>query len=874
MVEKLLEYFNGDELAASAWLSKYAAPGEETPEDMHRRLAHKFWEIERQRTFIEGMETDDRMLNALSTYGQNREDLSYDRIFEYFDKFKQIIPQGSVMAMLGREDKVGSLSNCFVIGQPKDSYGGIMQKDEELVQLMKRRGGVGIDLSTLRPSGTNVSNAAKTSTGAASFMHRYSNSTREVAQGGRRGALMITMDVRHPDILDFVNMKQDKSAVTGANVSVMLTDDFMEAVKKDEDYVLRFPCDVKLPANFFEVHKLREQLAPLSDGQGNQIGFYKVVKAKEIYDAIVFNAWDNAEPGQMFVDRHHDYSPESVYPQFKGVTTNPCGEIFMQPYDACRLMALNLLAAVKDPFTDNAELDLDKLYELAYEMQRLADDLVDLEIEAILNIIEKIGRDDLPEETKRVELDLWNKILETAQSSRRTGSGITALGDMLAAIGLSYDSELGMDAINIVFKTIFKAQLDCSIDLAILHGSFEGYDFEKEYESERTYQRYYYYPENSFYKMLQSEFKEQFWRMKEYGRRNVSWSTVAPTGTVSLMAQTTSGLEPLFAPYYIRKKKGNPGDEGFREDSKDQNGDSWMHYPVVHPKLNDWIQASGIRVEIHKDSSGNPEIVDVDITNEQHVKLTFANSPWMGSCAPDIDWIKRVEIQGIILKYTTHSISSTINLPNDATQEDIAAIYEASWEQGLKGVTVYRDGCRTGVLVTSDDSSDEFAQHDAIKRGKSLDCDIYHVTGKGERFTVIVGLKEGKPYEVFAVHGEYAKHLAKGKIVRKARHTYYLVFEDEEIPITEFTTNGEALATRLASTCLRHGTPVQYVAEQLDKSEDSIVGFGKALARTLKKYISDDDLLDRAKCEDCGSTNLRLEEGCLKCLDCGSSKCG
>lgn len=463
----LLEYFNEDELAASAWKGKYAIEGEETPHDMHKRMALEFARIEKRYTKLERHPD-------LSRYGKVRRDLNYDSIYEFFRYFKYIVPQGSIMAMLGNRHKIGSLANCFVVGQPHDSYGGILEKDEQLVQLMKRRGGVGIDISSLRPSSAPVSNAAGSSTGAASFMHRYSNSTREVAQKGRRGALMITIDVRHPDVFEFVNMKKDRQSVTGANISVMLRDDFMMAVKNDEDYLLRFPCDIELEGDEVENYVL-------SYGelfQFNTHKFVKRIKAKELYDQIVENAWDNAEPGQMFLDRHWDYSPDGVYNDYRGVTTNPCGEIFMGAYDSCRLFALNLLSIVKNPFTPQADIDYDLLYVIAYEQQRLADDLVDLELEHIERIINKIKKSGEP--CISTELNLWENIKYICIAARRTGCGFTGLADMLAALNLPYDSDEAMTLIDKIFKIKLEAELECSIDLAIERGPFIGWDKQKE----------------------------------------------------------------------------------------------------------------------------------------------------------------------------------------------------------------------------------------------------------------------------------------------------------------------------------------------------------------------------------------------------------
>jgi ribonucleoside-diphosphate reductase alpha chain len=865
------EYFNGDELAASVWEGKYAAEGESNPDDMHKRMAKEFARIDEK--------YQKKELNfpkeGLSKYGYIRNSLGITSIYELFKDFKYIVPQGSIMSMLG-VDKIGSLSNCFVIGQPEDSYGGILQKDEQLVQLMKRRGGVGIDISTLRPSGTNVTNAAKTSTGAASFMERFSNSTREVAQGGRRGALMITIDVRHPDVFDFVNIKKDRTKVTGANISVMLRDDFMEAVKNDENYWLRFPCDMSDEDVNMDYGKPLNTLIPCVRLDNDEvISYTKRIKAKELYDAIVENAWENAEPGQMFIDKHWNYSPDGAYEQYRGVTTNPCGEIFMQPYDACRLMAINLLSFVEKPYTDEACVDWVKLYQVAYEQQRLADDLVDLELEHISRILAKIHSDEESDEVKRTEIELWEKVYDVASAGRRTGCGFTALGDMLAAVGVAYDSEQGCDYIEKVMSTKMEAELDCTIDLAILRGPFVGWDPEKEFRPDKERQQYKYAtPDgktgyayhtsgtNKFYHMLVKEFPHHVDRMIKYGRRNVSWSTVAPTGSVSILTQTTSGLEPLFAPYYMRRKKVNPGEEGVRVDFVDQNGDNWMEYPILHPQFDKWHQLNG----------NHGRLAEFDETT---VKMWFEKSPWYNSCAPDIDWKKRVDVQAIIQKYTSHSISSTINLPNDVTKEEVAEIYIHSYDKGLKGVTVYRDGCRTGVLVTdSTKSNDEFSYHDAPKRPKCLPVEIYTVVSKGIKWNVIVGLFNGKPYEVFATQhftNETDLELCK---IKKGR---YDLLKDGNVyseDITSEITDEQDVLTRMVSTALRHGADITYIVEQLNKSNGDITSFSKAIARTLKKYVNEEKMVSRATCTECGSNNLVFEEGCLSCKECGSSKCG
>ena len=525
MGSELLDYFNGDELAANVWQGKYAQEGEETPDDMHRRMAREFARIE---NIYIGSESE---TFTLSKYGQEREFLTEDKIYHLFKDFKYIIPQGSIMSQLGSKS-IGSLSNCFVIGQPEDSYGGIFQKDEEMAQLMKRRGGVGLDISTLRPKDTSVSNAAKTTTGAVSFMHRFSNTTNEVAQNGRRGALMLSIDINHPDVMDFIKIKRDKTSVTGANISIKINNDFMKAVEADEDYVLRFPCDFpkhQIEEGFIEKLPYNELITWKSNfkANGNEEiihGYFKKVKAKEYWNEIIKSAHGYAEPGIIFIDNHHDYSPDGVYPQYKGVTTNPCGEIFMQPYDACRLIAINLYSFVYKPFTSDATFDTGKFYSYVYEAMRLSDDLIDLELEHIDRILHKISQDKESSEVRAREYELWTRIKETARSSRRTGLGFTALGDCLAALGYKYDSEEALLFVEQIMHIKMEAELDCTIDLAILRGTFEGWDENIEYPHNVDT-----LPElfgNDFYRMIHKEYPEQYHRMYKYGRRNVSWNTV------------------------------------------------------------------------------------------------------------------------------------------------------------------------------------------------------------------------------------------------------------------------------------------------------------------------------------------------------------
>lgn len=868
MNEKLKEYYHSDDFPIDVWLKKYRQEGENTPADMHVRLAKPFARVEfdyakKEEIKAELSKFGQRLLERRKT--QSLEDIE-NEIFGLFDQFKWISPQGSVMEMLGNK-RIGSLSNCFVVGQPYDSYGGIFQKDQELVQLMKRRGGVGIDISTLRPAGTSVSNVAKTSTGAVSFMERYSNTTREVAQKGRRGALMLSIDVRHPDVLDFMNIKLDKTKVTGANISVMLRDDFMAAVEKDGDYVLRFPCNIE--ANIDEDEDLAQ--LPYNEMKTWSNCLVRKVKAKELFDTLVKNNWISAEPGSIFIDRHWDFSPDGVYKQYRGVTTNPCGEIFMGEYDACRLIALNFFSIVKDPFTKKAQIDYDRLYEVAYMQQRLGDDLVDLEIEAIDKIIAKIESDSEPEEVKRTELDLWKKVRKVAASGRRTGCGFSALGDMLAALGLKYDSEEGMATIDSVMRYKMLAELDATTDMAITRGAFDGWDSSMEcYEKDGEW-----HGANSYYDFVRQEFEEQFHKMRMYGRRNVSFSTVAPVGSLSAImkaikyANLSSGMEPSFFPFYFRNRKVNPEDTGSRVDFVDQNGDAWMEYPVVMGAFRDWM-------EIVYAQDGLT--LDIEAMTKEEMMEAYNNSPWYMSCAPDIDWVKRVQIQGIVQRYTSHSISSTINLPKDVKEEKIAEIYMAAWKHGLKGVTVYRDGSRTGVLVTESnkETTTTFDYRAAPKRPSSLPCDVYTITAKGKRWHVIVGLFDGKPYEVFAIsheHSEIPQRITSGELIKEGKGRYTLKSGKYSIAnVTEGMSSEEEALTRMTSTALRHGADINFVVEQLNKSHGSVVSFNKAIARVLVKYAK--KLADKKyTCSDCGSENVIFEEGCLKCRECGGSKC-
>lgn len=727
----------------------------------------------------------------------------------------------------------------------------------------------GVDISVLRPNGSKVSNAAGSSTGAVSFMERFSNTTREVAQFGRRGALMITMDVRHPDIFDFVNIKQDPTKVTGANISVMLRNDFMQSVKEDADYLLRWPCEASCAVEWEEFEYNKNVVL---DG-GKLI--VRKIKAKELWDLIIKCAHNTAEPGLMFLDNHWDFAPDSVYPQYKGVTSNPCSEIMTQKYDSCRLMAINMFSFVNEPFTNNAVFNYEEWRKVSYEQQVLADILVDLEIDHIDKILEKIKSDPEPLSVKRTELELWEKMKETALNSRRTGCGFTALGDTLAALGLKYDSDESLQIIDKILSVKFESELNATIDLAIIKGAFGGWTPESEFvldNEDKPIQG-----KNAFYQFVLDSFPETAKRMAKFGRRNVSVSTVAPTGSLSLLTQTTSGLEPIFMVIYTRRKKINPS-ENHRVDFVDQNGDSWMEYPVMHPKFVNWYYkyCENSLIQFDSLSQCKSYLESLPIAD---INKIVELSPWYKATANDINWEQRVKMQGIIQKYVTHSISSTINLPNSVSVDEVSEIYLQSWENNLKGVTVYRDGCRSGVLVSNEtpSTSNTFDYNDAIKRPKELPCSIDTVSVQKNKFTVLVGLLDEKPYEVFVVPSVVMKDYKTGFISKKSQGNYTLTCSmDEEISIlkdlTSNMTDEQEAITRLVSTSLRHGANVKFICEQLQKTKGELNSFSKAIARVLKKHIPDGEK-STMKCDNCGSDEVVFEEGCQICKSCGNSKC-
>jgi ribonucleoside-diphosphate reductase alpha chain len=734
------------------------------------------------------------------------------------------------MAALGNPYMLASLSNCIVLPEIHDSYGGIFYTDQQLAQLYKRRCGVGIDISTLRPAGMRVSNAAGTTSGAISFMERFSNTTREVAQFGRRGALMITIDIAHPDVMDFITIKQDLKKVTGANISIRISDEFMLAVAEDTDYTLRWPIEAEKPI------------------------ITKTVRAKELWDTIINCAHNTAEPGLIFWDKQHKYSTSSVYPGFKNVSTNPCSEIAMQGGDSCRLIAINLFSFVNQPFTPQAKFDSEKFYKVVYESQRLMDDLVELELEAIERILAKVDSDPEPDEIKDVERKTWQLLYDTGKKGRRTGLGFTALADAIAALNLSFDSNEAIAEIEKMMKTKCQAEFDSSIDMSIERGSFDGFDVKYENQSD-------------FVKMLAEEFPELHERMMKFGRRNISLSTVAPTGSLSILAQTSSGIEPIFMTHYKRRKKINPNDKNARVDFVDESGDSWQEFDVYHSKLKLWMEITG--------------------------NTNISQSPYNGSTAPEIDWIKRIEIQALVQKYTTHSISSTINLPNDVSTEKVGQIYIESWQKGLKGITVYRDGSRTGVLVSSDDKGKKEEKIVGIpaKRPQSVEADVVRFVNANEKWIAVIGKLDGKPYEIFTGKAEDAFSLptwvTQGWVIKNRTEDGAARYDFKYTDKAGYNVIIEGLSrsfkqefwnyAKLISGVLRHGMPIEHVIDliqNLNLDNDNINSWKSGVARALKQYIADGTQAKDKECPSCGDKEgLVFEEGCLKCKSCGYSKC-
>ena len=837
VLEKSISYFKGDELAATTWMNKYAMKDdagqfvEQSPDDMHKRMAKEFGRIEADYKLKYNLNGSAKFL---SKYGQEREDLTEEKIYNYFKEFGYIIPQGSVMSSLGNYYQLASLSNCIVVPDLHDSYGGVFYTDQQLAQLFKRRCGVGVDISNLRPAGARVSNAAKSTSGAVSFMNRFSNTTREVAQNGRRGALMLSMDIAHPDVEDFITIKQDLQKVTGANISIRLSDEFMSAVESNSEYTHKWPIESDNPK------------------------FTKTVNAKELWDTIIKCAHNTAEPGLIFWDRQHWYSTSSVYPKYKNASTNPCSEIAMQGGDSCRLIAINLYNFVEKPFTKEAKFLMEDFYKATYEGQRLMDDLVDLETEAIGRILAKIDADDEPEKIKAVEKETWELLLKTGIEGRRTGLGFTALADMIAAMGMAIDSDAAIAKTEEIMKEKCRAEFDSSIDMSLARGSFVGFDAKIEKTSE-------------FVQMMEKELPDVYERMMKFGRRNISISTVAPTGTLSMLAQTSSGIEPVFMTHYKRRRKLNEQDREAKVDFIDDSGDKWQEFTVYHHNLKTWMEVTG----------------ETDITK----------SPYSGSTAPEINWLKRVEMQAVVQKYVTHSISSTINLPNDVSLDEVSNIYLESWKQGTKGITVYRDGSRSGVLVSADEEKNdvlentEFKETKAPSRPERLDAKVVRFKNNKEKWIAVVGLLNGRPYEIFTGKTEDVFNMPPtveyGWVIKNRREDgssqYDFQYEDKDG--YKVTMGGLSRSfdkefwnyAKLISGILRHGMPLHYVVDLIEKMnlyDANINTWKSGVVRALKTFIADGTKVSDHTCRECGDEGLVYEEGCLKCVSCGYSKCG
>ena len=985
------EYFNGDELAAKVFLSKYALRDldqnlrEKTPNDMHWRIAKEFARIEKKKF---------------------KAPLTAEQIFEYLKGFHRIIPAGSPMYGIGNIFQTVSLSNCYVADSPLDSYGGILHTDHQIAQVSKRRGGVGTDISYLRPCGTPTRNAARSSTGIIPFLERFSNTIREVGQSGRRGALMTTISIHHPEVLEFAKIKRDLKKVTGSNISIRFSDEFLKAVEKDQDYEQRWPVDK-------ESAEVLHQPFPVVS---------KKVSARKVWNEIVENAHAMAEPGILFWDNIIRFSPADSYADvgFKTIATNPCltgdtlvyvadgrapvtikklaeegksvdvyclnnnreivirkmvtprltaknvpvyevsfqgrdiiratanhkfklkdgsiktveqlsseknpnilntivkkmgslelgeimisgvkhignedvyngtveefhnyfigefekdgnkifintqncGELPLPPYDSCRLMCQNLYSYVKNPFTKKAYFDYEMFFNDVVICQRLMDDLIDLEIEAISKIIAKVKSDPEPAYIKEPELDWWTKVKDTCSRGRRTGTGITAFGDALAALGIKYGSRHSIEMVDKIYKTLKFGSYYSSIEMAKEIGPFSVWNWEKEKNNE-----------------FLARFKDDevdlgnnhvikgnqiLADMKKYGRRNIACNTTAPTGSLSIMTQTTSGIEPLFMISFTRRKKVNPNDKDIRVDFVDPTGDSWQEFSVYHPKALEWMKVTGMANKTGDTSPCND--------------ICLKDSPWFGACAEDLDWVNRVKIQAAAQYHVDHSISSTVNLPENVSVEKVQEIYETAWKAGCKGITIYRKNCRTGVLIEKkqeEERSKEFQYHNAPKRPKDLPCDVYRFKCKGKYYTVFVGLMDGKPYEVFAIEGEDQPKENTG-IIQKVKRGYYRMLSVKGDVLVEsihkVITPEEGAISRLVSTSLRHGANVAFVIHQCEKVDGGIGGFTSCMARALKQYVKDGTKVtgDQCKNEKCRSTNLIRNQGCVTCADCGWSKC-
>lgn len=827
-----LQYFKGDDLAARVWVNKYAlkdsygAIYEATPDDMHRRIAKEIARIEQ-------------------LYPNP---LSEEEVFDLIKDFKYIIPQGSPMTGIGNPYQIASLSNCFVIGNSgaSDSYGGIMKIDQEQVQLMKRRGGVGHDLSHIRPKGSPVKNSALTSTGIVPFMERFSNSTREVAQDGRRGALMLSVAIRHPDSEDFINAKLEQGKVTGANVSVRIDDEFMRAVESGETYKQQYPIKSATPTHI------------------------KDIDATALWKKIVHNAWQSAEPGILFWDTIIRESVPDCYADlgYETVSTNPCGEIPLCPYDSCRLLAINLFSYVDKPFTSEASFNWDLFKKHVAAAQRMMDDIIDLELEKVDAILKKIDEDPEDEEVKRVERNLWLNIQTKAKEGRRTGIGITAEGDMLAALGLRYGSDEGTEFAVEIHKTVALEAYRGSVHTAKERGAFAIFDSERE-------------KNNPFILRLKEADAQLYYEMLEYGRRNIAMLTIAPTGTTSLMSQTTSGIEPVFLPVYKRRRKVNPNDKDVRVDFVDEVGDSWEEYVVFHHRFKEWMEINGF--DISKNYA-QKELDDL-----------VKKSPYYKATSNDVDYLKKVKMQGAIQKWVDHSISVTINMPNDVTEELVGECYMEAWKAGCKGVTVYRDGSRSGVLIANTEKKEEGTTLNApfpTTRPQVLEADVVRFQNKKDKWIAFVGLVDNLPYEIFTGLADdedgilLPRWVNEGVIIKNREADGSSRYDFQYKNTRGYKTTIEGLSykfnpeywnyAKLISSTLRHGMPIEKVVDLIGslQLDESINTWKNGVARALKQYIPDGTEAKKQKCQNCNSTNLLYQEGCLTCKDCGSSKCG
>ncbi|MEZ5058962.1 MAG: adenosylcobalamin-dependent ribonucleoside-diphosphate reductase [Saprospiraceae bacterium] len=834
-VASATKYFNGDELAANVWVNKYALKDsygniyEATPDDMHKRIASEIARIEKK----------------------YKNPMKKDEVYDLLKDFKYIIPQGSPMAGIGNPYQISSLSNCFVIGNNADSYGGIIRTDEEQVQLMKRRGGVGHDLSHIRPKGSPVMNSALSSTGVVPFMERYSNSTREVAQDGRRGALMLTISSKHPDAEDFIDAKMEAGKVTGANVSVRIDDEFMKAALSGQPYTQQYPVGAKDPK------------------------FTKEVDASKIWDKIIYNAWKSAEPGVLFWDTVIRESVPDCYADlgYQTISTNPCGEIPLCPYDSCRLLAVNLFSYVENPFTKKATFNFEKFKKHITYAQRIMDDIIDLEIEKIDKILEKVQGDPENSSIKTNEVELWKKIKNTCVEGRRTGVGITAEGDMLAALGIVYGSDKAIEFSTEVHKQLALSAYGSSVQMAKERGHFTIFDASREMQ-------------NPFIQRLRESDQQLYDDMVKYGRRNIALLTIAPTGTTSLMTQTSSGIEPVFMVSYKRRRKVNPNDKNVKVSFIDEVGDSWEEYHVFHHKFLDWLTANGHDVD------------KVKTMEDTELKKIIAKSPYHKATANDVDWVQKVKMQGSIQKWVDHSISVTVNVPAETSVDLVKEIYKTAWEVGCKGCTIYRDGSRSGVLISDDKKKDEDKSHKAVassfpaKRPKKLEADIIRFQNNHEKWLAVVGLIDGRPYEIFTGRAEdtfdLPTYVNKGWVIKErdeetGEKRYDFQYRDKD----GYRVTMEGLSrgfdkefwnyAKLISGVLRHDMPIEKVVELvqgLNVAQEHINTWKNGVARALKKFVPDGTAVN-AECEACGDPDgLIYKEGCLICKSCGFSECG